>query len=281
MRPARRPAGWQAPGPPPAGPGTRADLWPGPGEDLCYLTGDWRIFQRTRGHRWSLDDLVTAWYALEAVRGRPVRRHVDLGCGIGSVLMMIAWALPEVRSTGIEAQDVSVGLARRSLAYNGVTDRAGVRHGDLRQVAPGLDAASCDLVTGTPPYFPPGHGTVSDHIQCGPCRHEARGGIEDYCAAAAHLLAPGGRFVTCHAARQSPRVDAAAAGAGLVVLRRRDVFGRAGRPALLAVHVLARADEADDDGGSYEIEPPLVVRDRSGARTAGFVEIRQAMGLPP
>lgn len=47
-----RPPGWTAPGPQPAGPQGRADLAPVPEEDLSYLTGDWRIFQLKRGHRW-------------------------------------------------------------------------------------------------------------------------------------------------------------------------------------------------------------------------------------
>src|SRR3990170_4343828 len=96
VRAARRPAGWRAPGPAPAGPGARPDLHPGPGEDLCFLTGDWRIFQRVGGHRWSLDDLVTAHAAAAAVAAPPARA-LDLGCGVGSVLMMVAWRFPAAR----------------------------------------------------------------------------------------------------------------------------------------------------------------------------------------
>ena len=42
-------------------------LWiPHPGEELCRLTGRWRILQRTKGdHRWTTDDLVTAWVATQ------------------------------------------------------------------------------------------------------------------------------------------------------------------------------------------------------------------------
>src|SRR6185295_18374319 len=128
VRPARRPAGWVAPGPSPSG---DAALGPRAGEDLCYLTGEWRIFQRLDGHRWSLDDLVTAWSAAAACT-RPPSRIADLGCGIGSVLMMLAWRFPTASVVGVEAQETSVDLARRSLAWNGAADRVVVRHGDLR-----------------------------------------------------------------------------------------------------------------------------------------------------
>src|SRR5262249_44680063 len=45
VRPARRPADWRPPGPPPARPTARLELWPRAGEDLCHLAGDWRILQ--------------------------------------------------------------------------------------------------------------------------------------------------------------------------------------------------------------------------------------------
>jgi hypothetical protein len=46
-----RPAGWVAPGPPPAGPQGQPDLEPAADSDLSFLTGDWRIFQLKDGHR--------------------------------------------------------------------------------------------------------------------------------------------------------------------------------------------------------------------------------------
>src|SRR5262245_12293001 len=120
VRPARRPPDWKCAGPLPAtGAWSRPDLQPRADEDLCHLSGDWRILQRIDGKRWSLDDLVTAWLAADELRDTPPRRAADLGCGIGSVLMMIAWRFPSARVVGVEAQEVSVGLARRSLAWNG------------------------------------------------------------------------------------------------------------------------------------------------------------------
>ena len=61
--------------------------------------------------------------AAAATERSSVRHHLDLGCGIGSVLLMVSWGLPEVQSLGVEAQEVSVGMARRSIKYNGAADR--------------------------------------------------------------------------------------------------------------------------------------------------------------
>lgn len=273
MRPARRPEGWRAPGPSPAGPGQRPDLWPGEHEDLCHLLGDWRIFQRVDGHRWSLDDLVTASVAVEA-QGHEVSA-LDLGCGIGSVLMMVAWSLPGARCLGLEAQRLSVDLARRSIEYNGVVDRCEVRHVDFRDAGALEGLPAFDLVTGTPPYHDPAAGCVSDRPQRGPCRFELRGGVDAYCAAAARVLGPAGRFVVCAAASQRERAERAIEAAGLHLRSRLDVVPRQGKPPLFAVFECGRAPAGAAGART------LVVRDRDGRRTADFVALRARMGMPP
>lgn len=275
VRRARRPAGWRAPGPAPRTPPGRPDLWPGPGEDLCYLAGDWRILQRLDGHRWSLDDLCTAWWAIRSLRAAPAR-HVDLGCGIGTVLLLLAWRFPALEGVGIEAQAVSVGLARRSIAWNGVDDRCRVREADFREPQATAQLGPQDLVTGTPPYLAPGAGTESARAQCGPCRFEHRGGVEDYVRVAAGLLAPAAPFVGCAAARQRERVRAAAEAAGLAVESWREVVPRRGKPPLFAVFALRRAPLP----AATAAAPPLVVRDADGTRTPEFLALREEMGLP-
>lgn len=273
----RRPSGWIPPGPRPRGDEGRAELFPTEEEDLSFLTGDFRIFQRKRGHRWSLDDFVTALYAIRAAKaaGGPAR-YADLGCGIGSVLMMVAWAFPEASAIGVEAQELSVGLARRSLAYNGIDDRARVVHGDLR--TNDLERAAFDLVTGTPPYLAIGNGLVSEKEQRGPCCFETRGGIEDYCVAAAQLLRPNGLFVVCGGAlpEEEQRGELAAEAAGLSLVERIDVVPRAGKAVLLRVFVLKR--------GPVEAAPArsqFVVRDADLGITPEMRAAREEMGLPP
>jgi len=274
VRLAKRPPGWVAPGPKPAGPGTRDDLWPDEGEDLCYLLGDWRIFQRLDGHRWSLDDLVTAWVAKRAMSGQVVERIFDLGCGIGSVLLMHAFCWPDADCVGVEAQTLSYELAARSLAYNGATARVSLRHGDLRDRAVTGDGRVFDLVTGTPPYFPTTDGTVSERPQKGPCRFELRGGVEAYLEAAARLLAPNGRFVVCETSLAHARVVAGARAMNLYIHEKLDVVGRVGKQPLICVYTLGW-----DDRGSPR-EAALTVRDRRGQWMPKFRELREEMALP-
>ena len=276
VRRARRPIGWTPPGPPPSATAD-ASLGPRTGEDLCWLAGDWRIFQRIAGHRWSLDDLVTAWVAAEAVSAAPPRTFLDLGCGIGTVLMLLAWRFPAARGVGVEAQDASVDLARRSLGWNGAAERCGVRNGDFRDPAVLAERRAFDLVTGTPPYLTPGRATASRRAQCGPCHFEERGGIEDYCATAARLMAPGGIFVACAAAFQDARVGDGADAAELAIDARVDVVPREGKPALFSVYGMRRRADAPR---VVHLPSRMVVRDRRGQWTAEFAALRASMGMP-
>jgi len=273
VRPARRPARWQPPGPrPPAR--LERDVGPREGEDLCYLTGDFRILQRLGGHRWSLDDLLTAHFAASFHRDAAPDRFVDLGCGIGSVLMMLAWRFPDAHGVGVEAQRESVELARRSLVYNGLEGRCAVHHGDMRD--PSGSVGYVGLVTGTPPYLPTDAATGSRDPQRLACRLEMRGGIETYCRAAAPLLASGARFVCCMPGGPDGRIDAAARAAGLAIECHRDVVPRAGKAPLFGLWALRRVGEVE----ALRSLPSLIVRDARGAWTSDLLAVRRDMGMP-
>lgn len=254
------------------------------GEELSddAIAGTFRVLQRVRGHRYSLDDVATAW---EAARARPsAARALDLGCGLGSVLLMLAWKLPEARLVGVEAQDISLALARRNVARNaGVAERTALLRGDLRDdvvLARALvDGGPFELVTGTPPYMPPGTATPSPDAQRAHARIELRGGVEAYLSAMAHVLAPGGVGVVCCDARTPQRALAAAASAGLVCVRRRDVVPREGaKGALFSVFTCMRREDAPT--AQLVVDAPLVARDAGGRRTEAAFELRRFFDLP-
>jgi len=276
LRAARRPAGWVAAGPAPQTPEEPGDLWPGPGEDLCWLAGNWRILQRLDGHRTSLDDLVTAHLAASLVASPAHSRWLDLGTGVGSVALFLAWRFPQARGLGVEVQALSAAMARRSFAWNGAADRVEIRDGDLRDSALLAGQGPFDLVTGTPPYFPIGSGPQSDRTQRAPCRFEHHGGVEAYCEAAARVLAPNAPFVACEAWTQRERVEPAGRAAGLSLTHWREVIPREGKTPLFVVFAMTAASQP----GALVKPSPLVVRDRQGRRTSEFAAVREAMGMP-
>ncbi len=249
-----------------------ADL-SGEPETLDHLVGDWRIYQLRKGHRFSTDDLACAW---EAVRVRPLaRRYLDLGSGVGSVGLSTFAHLPDsARMVTVEAQAVSVGLARRSMVLNGLSERVDVRLGDLRDPTVLPEGPSFDLVTGSPPYIPLGTGHVSPHHQRAHCRMELRGSVADYCAAARRTLAPGGRFVLVHLARD-PRPFRAIEEAGLVLCGTRDVFFRWDRDPMLRVFVCGL-----EPAEAVRLEP-WTVRGEDGRWTAAWEAMRRYLARLP
>ena len=274
VRAPRRPTGWVAPGPAPAGAQGRPELEPESDEDLCFLTGDWRLFQKQRGHRWSLDDLVTAWIATRRIDADRALRVLDLGTGLGSVLLMMAWKLPQAELVGIEAQVDRAAMGRRSIAYNGVEQRCRILDGDLREVTgEQLAAERFELVTGTPPYFPRGTGTESEKLHATPCRFEVRGGVEDYLEAAARVLAPGGDIVVCSSALERDRVEYALRELALHRCEHWDIVPREGKQVLVMVDVVSNTATA-------ATAHTLTVRDRAGTWTPEFQRVRTEMGLP-
>lgn len=262
---------WIPPGPAPRGHQGAADLFPAPGESLDALCGHWRIFQQLGGHRYSTDDLLAAWYAVTCCRGTgsDPQEVLDLGTGIGTIGLMLAWTFPDARVTGLEIQAASAALARRSARYNGAC--LAVREGDLRQGIPG---GPYDLVTASPPYWPSQSGTLSLSSQKSICRFELAAGIEDYLAAGREVLANDGRLVLVYDGRQQERLLKASRTAGLRPVRIRPVISREGDPPLLVLLALSH-------GGTCQQEQPLLLRGLDGRRSPEFDRVRQAMGFPP
>ena len=235
------------------------------------LTRDYRVFQRAKGHRFSSDDVATAYVAWHAAKAS--RRVIDLGCGLGSVLLHLAWKLPEATLVGVEAQAISFELLRRNVARNDLGSRISIHHGDLRD-ATILAAAGegFDLVTGTPPYFPRDTAVDAMDEQRAYARIEYRGGVEDYLAAGGTLLAPEGVMVLCGDARAGDRVDRGAAAAGLSIAARRDVIPHAGRPALFSIWTLSRRAVAC-------ALSTLTIRDAEGQRTDEAIQLSEFSGF--
>ena len=270
--------GWLKPGPVPPGARIAVDL--PPDETLDAISGHFRIFQLRKGHRFSTDDLLTAWYG--TTWAPCPARVLDLGSGIGSVGMMAAWRLTGARFVTVEAQEASVRLARKSAAYNGLDGRYDIRHADFREASALAPGERFDLVLASPPYFPVGAGIEGDHPQKIACRFELRGDIADYARVAkAHLEAGG--FVACiYPEERRGVLEAAADAAGLTVVRRRPVVFREGEPPLVSLFGMMRAQDLPEAMRNRTwVEPPLVIRAADGSVHPEYAAIKLSMGFPP
>ena len=232
----------------------------------------WLIAQRKGGHRHSIDDVLTAWYALQI--SPPVTEHLDLGTGIGTVGLLTLWGMgQEARLTCVEAQDISYRLLQSNLDANGLRSRVDASQGDLRELALGR---KFPLVTGSPPYFPPGSGVLPQDSQKAHARFELRGDVGDYAKAAVVHLAVGGWVVVCFPSPQKQRALDGIAAAGLKVVRLRDVIPRETLPPLFTLFACQHPQDFD---GETTVEEPLTVRHENGRLTAAMAEVRRGFGF--
>ena len=192
------------------------------------LIGDWHIYQRTGGHRTSTDDLITAWYAVHR-NPTPSARYLDLGCGVGSVLLMVSHKLRPKTALGVEAQAQSAAMATRAIAelpeHGSHID---VRHADFREIDFGDERY--DLITGSPPYFPLDAGVLPDDPQRRACRFEERGGVEVYVETAARAMGEQSRLYVVFQTRWGERVTTSAARHDLHLTGQADFSTRADNP---------------------------------------------------
>ncbi len=113
-------------------------------------------------------------------------RVCDLGCGVGSLLLLLSEREEALLRFGIELDTRAAALARRNLADNGLDGcilTADLREKDL------LPPDQFHLVIANPPYFQVGTG-----FSGGRARMEEQCSVEELCAVAGRLLRTGGRF---------------------------------------------------------------------------------------
>jgi tRNA1(Val) A37 N6-methylase TrmN6 len=270
--------GWAKPGPVPPGASAPPDVRAG--ESLDAVSGHFRLLQLKKGHRFSTDDVLTAWYG--STWAASASRVLDLGSGIGSVATIVAWRLPGARMVTIEAQAESVELARRSAIYNGLSGRVNIRCADFRDREALARDEQFDLVLGSPPYFPLDAGLHGDHPQKVACRFEVKGNIRDYARTAALHLSAGGVFACVFPEEQRARVEAAAADAALTIVRRRPVVFKEGEPPLVTLFLMMRAGDLPEAMRARTwIEPPLVIRAADGSVHPEYAAVKLAVGFPP
>ena len=99
---------------------------------------------------------------------------------------------------GLEIQEESADMARRSVALNGLEKKIDIVTGDIRQADKLFGKSTMDVVTSNPPYMIGQHGLKNPDSEKAIARHEVLCTLEDVVRAAASLLKPGGNFFMVH-----------------------------------------------------------------------------------
>ena len=158
------------------------------------LPGGLRLRWEEAQFRLSTDSMVLADFC--ALTG--CHSAADLGCGCGSLSLLLCAKYPQLRVTGVELEPSAAVLAAENAAQSALNGGFCVLHGDLRTHRTLLPHGAFDAVISNPPYYPAGSGGVSASPLLAAARTELTCTLDDLCACAAWLLGSGGRFCLVH-----------------------------------------------------------------------------------
>lgn len=154
----------------------------------------YRIIQNPEKFCFGMDAVLLSGFA----RVKPGERALDLGTGTGIIPILLRGKTRGRSFTGLEIQEESADMARRSVALNGLEDTVSIVTGDIKEAASLFGAASFDVVTSNPPYMTQDHGLVNPDLPKAIARHELLCSFADLARETAALLKPGGRFYLVH-----------------------------------------------------------------------------------
>ena len=116
-----------------------------------------RIIQDPELFCFGMDAVLLSAY----VQMKKARRGLDLGTGNGIIPILLSDRTDCLSLTGLEIQEASADLAKRSVALNGLGDRISIVRGDIREADRIFAAASFDFITCNPPYRQAGSGRIT------------------------------------------------------------------------------------------------------------------------
>lgn len=169
------------------------DLLPNERLDELHRNG-YKIIQNPARFCFGMDAVLLSGFA-SALEGEKV---LDLGTGTGIIPILMAAKTPADHLTGLEIQEESADMARRSVAYNDLEDRIDIVTGDIKDASNLFGASSFDIITTNPPYMIADHGLVNPDEAKALARHEIKCTLEDVISQSAKVLRPGGRFFMVH-----------------------------------------------------------------------------------
>lgn len=154
----------------------------------------YRIIQDTHRFCFGMDAVLLSGFA----RVKGGAKVLDLGTGTGIIPILLAAKTKAAHLTGLEIQEDSADMARRSVCLNGLEDKIAIVTGDIKEAGSLFDAASFDVITCNPPYMTARHGLTNPADAKAVARHEILCTLEDVIAQTARLLKPGGNFFMVH-----------------------------------------------------------------------------------
>lgn len=153
-----------------------------------------QIEQPEKGYRAGIDPLFLA--SLGENKGS----CLDLGCGVGTVLLALKHRCPAITGTGIEIQVPLATLAASNIKKNGFEGDLSILNNDFKNLKSTIQPTSFDQVFINPPYFEEGAYFKDENTKKAIANHEGETGygFMDWLLFANYALKPKGYLYIIH-----------------------------------------------------------------------------------
>lgn len=223
--------------------------------DDTLFAGRLSCRQHRDGYRFSVDAILLAHFFIP----RPAETVLDLGCGCGVILLLLAYRWPSLKLTGLELQPQLAALARRNVADNHLAGRITIVEGDLRSCGNLFKPGQFQRVVCNPPFYRHEGARLNLDPERRLARHEVAADLGEVVAAAGRLLHKGGRVDLVYPAERLAPLLAALRGAGLEPKRLQVVHSYPGGPGKLVL-----VEGLKGGGEELEILPPFFIYREAG-----------------
>ncbi|MEE1341904.1 MAG: tRNA1(Val) (adenine(37)-N6)-methyltransferase [Lachnospiraceae bacterium] len=161
--------------------------------DDLHING-YQIIQNNEDFCFGIDAVLLS----DFVKAKKGAKVIDLGTGTGIIPILLSAKTKAEHIYGLEIQEKSVNMARRSVQLNHLEDKIEILAGDIKEAATLMGAASFDVVVSNPPYMIASHGLNSAKESKNIARHEVLCCLEDVVSQGSKLLKEGGTFFMVH-----------------------------------------------------------------------------------
>ena len=222
------------------------------------------IIQDPKRFCFGIDAVILSGFA-EVKKGEKV---MDLCTGTGIIPILLEAKTEGSHFTGLEIQEESVEMARRSVRLNGLEDKVTIDFGDVKNTEALYRASSFDVVTVNPPYMNEGGGLKNGYSPKTIARHEVLCSLEDVVDAAARLLVPQGRLYMVHRPHRLTDIMVTLRNHRLEPKRLRFVHSYADRePVMVLVEAVSNGKPM------VKVMPPLIIYKEDGEYTGEIMKI--------
>lgn len=165
------------------------------GERLDDLhRNQYKIIQNANKFCFGMDAVLLSGFA----KVNTGENALDLGTGTGIIPILLEAKTKGLHFTGLEIQEESADMAKRSVSINHLDEKIDIVLGDIKEASKLFGKASFDVVTSNPPYMNNQHGIVNPGEAKAIARHEILCSLEDVIREASYVLKPQGRFYMVH-----------------------------------------------------------------------------------